>query len=389
MRNLAVRDKQISPFKFRNELQISHLMFADDILLTFRANKKSFTAFKNLFQRYALFSGQSVNFVKSEIFFPKNASRDSVRSISSFLNMKVGHFPFKYLGAMIAPRRPPSQVQDIVLDQIRAKLSSWQSSYLSQAGRLVLINSVLNSIPLHSMAVSWSSPKYIEKVEQMKKKCLWSNSSQNNGLHLVKWDSVTLPKSLGGLGIHDLSSKSLSLQAKRVLDYLNQVPSLWVRLVSIKYQNQKDHFGNPEVNCSWCWRLFRNAFNAIFPGCFKLLNSGVSSSVDFDNWILDMPLCMKPTFLNVDTFDCSLTVDALITNQQWNISLCNDYFGSVLGESIGRLHLPLLPNDDKYIWKDDSGGSVTTKSAYRFLRSHGQCAPSIDPKWKSLWTYRS
>ncbi|WOL15156.1 hypothetical protein Cni_G23937 [Canna indica] len=43
---------------------------------------------------------------------------------------------------------------NFILDLIKAKLGSWHSTFLSQARRVVLINSVLNSISIHSVSVN-------------------------------------------------------------------------------------------------------------------------------------------------------------------------------------------------------------------------------------------
>ncbi|WOL04386.1 hypothetical protein Cni_G13107 [Canna indica] len=216
----AVELGKLQPFKVKNKVKISHLMFADDVLLTFRATRKSLNTIKEVFRTYENFSGQSINFSKSEIFFPKAASREQINFTRSSFNMQVGSFPFKYLGTMVAPRRPPANAQNFILDQMKAKLSAWKVNFLSQVGRVVLVNSVLNAIPLHSLSVSWVSHKFIDSLEKIIRKFLWA-SSFGNAIHLLAWDVITKLKAFGGLGIADLIDKCLALQAKRVLGYLN------------------------------------------------------------------------------------------------------------------------------------------------------------------------
>ncbi|WOL17301.1 hypothetical protein Cni_G26092 [Canna indica] len=255
----AVQSGKLTPFKIRNAAPVSHLLFADDILLTFRANPNSLDSVKKIFKDFEKFTGLSVNFEKSSIFYPKSTSRECIAHISSIMNIRAGSFPFKYLGTQIFPRRPPNQIQKQLVDSINAKLSTWQAKFLSQAGRLVLIKSVLSSMPLHSLAVTWASSSTIDKIEICMRKFLWSGKGVKKGLHLVKWDVVTLPK--------ELKYKDLRL------------------------------FNCFDAKCSWSWKLFRNAFNEFRPIFFKIINSGVNTSIMLDYWLGDLPLILKPSFV--------------------------------------------------------------------------------------------
>ena len=61
-----------------------------------------------------------------------------------------------------------------------------------------MLKAVLQSIPVY-----WASIAYIPKgiLTKIRKLCfsfLWTASKQNDGISLVKWKTLALPKKLGG-----------------------------------------------------------------------------------------------------------------------------------------------------------------------------------------------
>ena len=66
----------------------------------------------------------------------------------TFLNCVQGSFPFKYLGLPVGGNSGCAKTWDPLLDQFSKTLYSWGNNYLSLGGRIVLLNSVLNVIPI-------------------------------------------------------------------------------------------------------------------------------------------------------------------------------------------------------------------------------------------------
>lgn len=75
---------------------------------------------------------------------------------------------------------------------------------LSFAGRVTLARSVLNTIPNYVMQTSILPKGVCEEIEKSTRRFIWSGAESDprkSKLSLVKWNSVTQPKALGGLGI--------------------------------------------------------------------------------------------------------------------------------------------------------------------------------------------
>lgn len=67
----------------RNALPISHLFFADDLILFGEVNSRTCSAIMNVLHEFCDMSGQSINFAKSKVFVSKNVPRDKAKNISS------------------------------------------------------------------------------------------------------------------------------------------------------------------------------------------------------------------------------------------------------------------------------------------------------------------
>lgn len=75
----------------RNAPAVSHLMYADDLLVMCRADAKEAAKIKTYFQSYFEWSGQEANITKSSILFSKNtraAVKRYIKDIMGFSEMK-------------------------------------------------------------------------------------------------------------------------------------------------------------------------------------------------------------------------------------------------------------------------------------------------------------
>jgi hypothetical protein len=103
-------------------------------------------ALKAILRGFEMASGLKVNFWKS-CLVGIDVSEDFLVMASDFLNCWVGYTPFKYLGLPVGANPRLSSTWRPMADTIKQRLGSWGNKYISLGGRIVLINSVLNSIP--------------------------------------------------------------------------------------------------------------------------------------------------------------------------------------------------------------------------------------------------
>ncbi|XP_062014240.1 uncharacterized protein LOC133730715 [Rosa rugosa] len=113
----------------------SHVLFADDIMVFCKGDKRSLLNLMAFFEEYGLNSGQLVNKTKSHVYLGKSALHRRTL-IYSWLGVSVGKLPFMYLGVPIFVGRPKRIYFQVLADRIRNAMSNWRGHSLSMAGRL-------------------------------------------------------------------------------------------------------------------------------------------------------------------------------------------------------------------------------------------------------------
>ncbi|CAJ2635027.1 unnamed protein product [Trifolium pratense] len=135
----------------QESVRVSHLQFADDTLLLGVRSWANVRALRAVLVLFETMSGLKVNFNKS-LLVGVNISDSWLGEAASVLCCKVGKILFLYLGLQIGgdPRR--LMFWEPVLSRIKNRLSGWKSRFLSFGGRLVLLKSVLTSLPVYALS---------------------------------------------------------------------------------------------------------------------------------------------------------------------------------------------------------------------------------------------
>jgi hypothetical protein len=145
----------------RKAPSISHLLFADDSFLFFRANMDETNTLNGILDTYANAFGQMINMQKSEILFGRNVSQAHRNTLSECLGTG------KYLGLPSMIRGSKKAIFNYIKDRIWNRITSWSSKLLSQAGKEVLIKSVAQAIPSYCMGVFLLPTSIGDEIERM------------------------------------------------------------------------------------------------------------------------------------------------------------------------------------------------------------------------------
>ncbi|GAU41584.1 hypothetical protein TSUD_271930 [Trifolium subterraneum] len=130
----------------RNEVTVSHLQFADDTLLVGVKSWANVRALKAMLLLFESISGLKVNFHES-MLFGINISESWLHEAASVMRCKHGRLPFTYLGLPIGGDPRKLCFWHPLVEKIRKRLSGWMCKNLSFGGRLILLKSVMSSIP--------------------------------------------------------------------------------------------------------------------------------------------------------------------------------------------------------------------------------------------------
>lgn len=123
------------------KLDLTHLCFADDLLLFCQVDLQSASVIKDSLDSFSAFSGLMANPDKKLIF--QCWAKHNVENLFCF---KEGTLPIKYLGVSLISTRLTTRDCRPLIEKITNRVESWTSKRLSYAGRLQLIRSVLFSI---------------------------------------------------------------------------------------------------------------------------------------------------------------------------------------------------------------------------------------------------
>ena len=130
-----------------SSLSVSHVIFADDLMIFVKADKKNARHLKLVLQEFTALSGLTINSSKSAIFFYGLVKQRN--SIAAHLDLTQGQLPVKYLGLPLLSKRLSATACSPLLQAITMQLQTWKAKLLSYAGRTELIKSVLLSMLLY------------------------------------------------------------------------------------------------------------------------------------------------------------------------------------------------------------------------------------------------
>lgn len=140
------------------ELKLTHICFADDLSVFCHGSEKSVKVIKDTLNEFSKCSGLIPNMSKSTIFFG-NLNMCEKQKILDILPFKVGILPMKYLGVPLITKRLGINGCRELVEKVKSKVNDWKNKFLSFAGKLQLIASVLAS-----MQVYWASVFLIPKA---------------------------------------------------------------------------------------------------------------------------------------------------------------------------------------------------------------------------------
>lgn len=126
-------------------------------------------------------------------------------------------FPQPYLRLPLSIHKLPLSAYTPCIQKTDRYLSTWQAQLPNKMGRVVLVNSVLDSQLVYFMCSLQLPPSIVKQMDGKRRAFLWSGDKSGKASPascLVAWITVCKPKDLGGLGIKDLGIQNICLLLK-------------------------------------------------------------------------------------------------------------------------------------------------------------------------------
>lgn len=366
---------------------MTHLFFADDSLMFFKATAEEAKPIKDCLEKYERASGHVVNFQKSSISFSRNTTSMERDLVSAIFNVSQAQDFGKYLGLPSSIGRNKNKVFGYIEQKIRQRIRNWQKRLLSMAGKEILLKGIAQAMPTYAMSIFLLPNSLCERVERMMNRYWWGNRGTNGGgLRWMAWDRLCKPKKCGGMGFKKLHKFNLALLGKQGWSFLNKPTSLVSKIFKVRYFPKCSFLeATIRTNPSYAWRSILAAQDLLKAGIARRIGNGKDTAVWGSPWLPDK---VNPY---VETAMPSQLADAKVHNLMnlevgWDTDLLNDLFCSRDVELI--LNTPISPGaQDEWYWRDDIRGVYSVHNAYRRLRGETSETHNFG-NWSKLWNSR-
>ncbi|KAF7844395.1 reverse transcriptase [Senna tora] len=375
-----VQKKKWSPVKIRG-ISISHLLFADDVLMFAKTDSESIYAIKSVLDRFLQCSGLSVNSGKSSIWFSPNTPNSDRTFASRSLGFGESPKPGKYLGFHLGVSKRASDFKPIV-DKVLDKVENWKAKFLSKAGKVTLINFVCVPLVSYYLQCSVFPSKVYRSIDKIFRDFFWASGTQNRKLHLIGWENICKSKREGGLGIFKTRERNRAFLAKLCWRIDQERDAIWVKLMS--------HYIDlscVSTNGSILGRNLNEGLRLLNRGIRKNIISGRGTKFWWDDWVSFGPVrnhIIGP--LNKDEDRLSVyDVAEGVGEWKWDLlsfDLPNCIKRKIYSVACIRDHR----EQDRKAWKLSPSGSFSLKTAYALACCNhsnifGETGSKLDLRW--------
>lgn len=232
MLDKAAADKRIG-FHYRcKNMRLTHLCFADDILVFSDGCSRSVAGILQVFDHFATISGLSISLEKSTLFLAGNTPLHQDNILRQF-PLVAGTLPVKYLGLPLLTKGMTRADYLPLIERIRKRITSWTGSLL-----FVYLVSALKKSKVFFQLFLWSCPDLNTKKAK------------------IAWKDVCKPKQEGGLGIRLLSESNTVSVLKLIWRLVSAGDSLWVNWVRETLLRNASFWSvrSNSTSGSWMWR---------------------------------------------------------------------------------------------------------------------------------------
>ncbi|XP_022876983.1 uncharacterized protein LOC111395221 [Olea europaea var. sylvestris] len=113
-------------------LKITHLAFANDLMLFARGDATSISILMNCLATFGNMSGLKINVDKSNLYMAGVYGQE-MEDILEIASIPKGCMPFRYLGILLAAKRLKINTYDALINKIIAYIGVWSKASLSYA----------------------------------------------------------------------------------------------------------------------------------------------------------------------------------------------------------------------------------------------------------------
>ncbi|XP_042033147.1 uncharacterized protein LOC121779791 isoform X2 [Salvia splendens] len=355
----------------RYSMGVLHLAYADDIIIFTQARRATIRKINHCLKHYMEVSGQLINEGKNCFYIDEkhNGWAAGVKLTGGF---QQGTLPCTYLGVPIFRGRKKTHLFMFLREKMSEKVQSWSHRHLSFGGRLTLIRSILQALPMHIFQVLEPTKGAIRLMEQVLARYFWGSCNTTNKTHWIKWEDVCRPTCEGGLGIRRMADTVEACSFKLWWRF-REKSSLWAEYMHKKYWSRSAAFSiYRSCRFSPTWRRLFKAGSKCHHLLRWMLGKGNLNFWD-DVWVKNQPLSRLSLREEAPEF---AWVKDVWRDSEWNEEVLREWLGEQ-GVPIEWIEDILLTpfdmeEEDKARWTLTPHGNFTLASAWEQVRHRGE-----------------
>ena len=341
---------------------ITHVMFADDLMIFVKANRREVGRVNECLEDCCLWSGQKINREKSRILFSKLVKSDTKRWIKGEMQMKNLPIDAFYLGTPIFSSRSKTKDFNYLIDRIDSKLKGRKCKALSWAGRKILIKSVALALPTHTFSTADVPVTVCKKLDASIRQFWWNpKKEKGNFLALKSWGSLCQAKEAGGLGFRESKVFNQALLAKLTWWVASSRESLCIKALRSKYKVDADWLGkDPCKNASPLWKAIEKLREVVLKGAYFIVGDGASIDMWKDSWVpwLD-GFTPTPCDLNIPKSPMKVSNLIDLVNRKWKFDVLKNLVDPCSLSAILQVIVLARAQQDRLIWTLTPSGRFT------------------------------
>ena len=164
-------------------VHLSHLLFVDDSLIICQATMEECHRLLAILEQYEATSGQAINRQKMLVFFSRTTRADVKHNIRNLMGARIVEDCEKYLGLPMASGKSKMNTFKELQEKITRQVMGWKEKFISNAGREVLIKTVVQAIPTYSMSIFKIPKSLCETINSTMAKYWWGQTKEEKKIH--------------------------------------------------------------------------------------------------------------------------------------------------------------------------------------------------------------
>ena len=174
----------------------SILQYANDTIIFLEDNLEQAKNLKLLLCAFEQLFGLKINFRKSELFcFGEVKALQT--EYEQIFGCGQGMFLFRYLQIPMHFRRLKNSDWKGVDERFQKRLSGWKGKLLSSGGKLILINSVLSSLPMFMFLFFEIPREVLKKLDFYRSRFFWQSNEDKKSIGLRNGVSSAVQRTKG------------------------------------------------------------------------------------------------------------------------------------------------------------------------------------------------